>query len=73
MTDALSTLVINPRGTSRIVSLEEACRHLGVDFARKNHAVYRTPAERAERHRQTERARRARVLAAARAAREAEL
>jgi len=69
----LSPLVINPHGESRIVSLEEACRHLGVDFSRKNHAVYRTPEEHAERHRQTERARRARVLAAARARQEADL
>ena len=69
----LSPLVINPRGESRIVSLTEACRHMGVDFSRKNHAVYRTPEERRERHRLNERARRARVLAAERARKEAEL
>ena len=47
---AMLTLVINPGGRPRVVSIAEALYHFGVDISRPNHCPERTPEER-ERHR----------------------
>ena len=44
------TLVINPGGTRRVVTLAEALYYLGVDIRVPNHRPDRTPEER-RRHR----------------------
>ncbi|MEN6343141.1 MAG: hypothetical protein ABFC89_11355 [Methanospirillum sp.] len=40
------TLVINPGGTRRVVTIAEALYHLGVDVRRPSHCPERTPEER---------------------------
>ncbi len=44
------TLVINPGGTRRVVTIAEALYHLGVDIRGPNHRPERTPEEK-RRHR----------------------
>jgi hypothetical protein len=50
------TLVINPGGTRRVVTIAEALYHLGVESCRPKHIPKPTPEERRRRRRRLERA-----------------
>ena len=56
------TLVLNPGGRRRVMSIAEALYRLGVDISRPSHCPARTPEERRRRKRETDREYRRRLL-----------